>query len=404
MRGSRGIGLASVLAVLALLLLVTALLSDNDGDRLPLLLELVLSTDIGSPDTDGDGLLDGAEIALGCSPLSEDTDSDGLQDGYEVRLGISPVRSWRLRLDAEAVKAALSLHYRRNIRALASMLSSQDLVETVWSVLAWVDENLSYDYAKEALEEALLDDPPTVLLRSRRGICGDYALATAALLLEAGVQEVYVIVLEFEHTELKHAAAMVRISGDYFVLDQHLPPMQLGGYVKYLERIGGDKVSGLRALRASLLDTSEVAVEEISLGEAETGMFRPNPSALREAVSNVLEGRGLAEDRRLRNCAREWLKCVFAGAEICRINVPRAYERGLAYTIAIPVYYLDTPFLEKFVEHKMESIPSRGETLLYKAFYVEVELHEEHVFITEKGRAVTMPTYIVSICLAGRAH
>lgn len=386
------------------MLLVAALLSDTDSDGLPLLLELVFSTDPGNPDTDGDGLLDGAEVGLGCNPLGRDTDGDGLQDGYEVQLGISPARSWRLRLDAEAVKAALSLHYRREIKALASKLSSQDPVETVWAVLAWIDKNLLYDYAKEALEEALLDDPPSVLLGSRQGICGDYALATAALLLEAGLREVYVIVLEFEHTELKHAAAMVRVSGDYFVLDQHLPPMQLGSYIKYLERIRGDNISGLKAFRASLLDTGEVAVEEVSLGEARVRTYSPDARALREAVSDLLKRRGLAEDQRLRDCSRRWLRCVLVGARNCRIEVPRAYERGLAYTIAIPVYYLSAPFLEKVVEHEMEDILSRGEIQLCDAFYIEIKLDEKHTFITERGRTVTMPTYIVSMCLAGRAH
>ena len=60
---------------------------DRDGDMIPDMIEINISTDPDDPDMDHDGLMDGVEyFSLGTDPASNDTDGDGINDFDEVTI------------------------------------------------------------------------------------------------------------------------------------------------------------------------------------------------------------------------------------------------------------------------------------------------------------------------------
>ncbi len=97
----------------------------------------------------------------------------------------------------------------------------------VWRVLEWVDRNIEYDYFKAGLEEAGVYTP-LELLEVRKGICSDYSVFIAAALLSMDL-DTYILVLP----EIEHAVAATQINNTFFVLDQHLPPIELQDYLEH---------------------------------------------------------------------------------------------------------------------------------------------------------------------------
>ncbi|ASJ07791.1 calcium-binding protein [Thermococcus siculi] len=250
------------------------LTSDTDGDGLSDPEELSFGTDPLNEDSDYDGLTDGEElstyrtnplisdsdndglddgqeaISYRTNPLDPDTDDDYLSDGYEVQLGTDPLYDWRDTYNKEAFKAGLSQYFREKLRPVTQdFVKYHTTLDKAWAILEWIDENIEYYHTKADYVDALLYNwseltpeqrelynnltrlyAPNDTIVYRKGICGDYAILTAAMLLDSGVSPVYLLDISFENSKVGHAAVAVKIEGDLFVLDQHLPPIPIGNY------------------------------------------------------------------------------------------------------------------------------------------------------------------------------
>ncbi len=161
---------------------------------------------------------------------------------------------WRYDLQC-AVERAMNDSEIAKISKLAEKLRGKNCAETAWNVLEWVDKNVEYDYAKAAMPEPVIivrgsevtvQNPdkfyqmPSETIKLRRGICGDIALLTAALLKADGC-EAYVLNITLKNGY--HAAVAVKIGDDIYILDQHLPPLDPGSYLKKLKLDGKEVVS-----------------------------------------------------------------------------------------------------------------------------------------------------------------
>ena len=115
------------------------------------------------------------------------------------------------------------------LRNISVALKGEDAVSSAWNVLTWEDEHLSYD--RNRTEPMFI--PPSEFISRGRGICGDYALLTAGLLLVMNYSPVYVLSIEFNDSDVGHLTAAVSVNGRYLVADQHPPLMDLGAYYRH---------------------------------------------------------------------------------------------------------------------------------------------------------------------------
>ena len=224
--------------------------TDNDGlgDRAEL---AIYHTDPLNPDSDDDNLLDGQEVLkFGTNPLEIDSDYDYLPDGYEVEIGTDPTYDWRYDYNKEAFKAGLSKLLRKEISPLAKQFEVYNTtLDRAWAILEWIDENIKYNYTKanlvdelvynwEALSEYERELYATLTrlqaandtIYRKSGICTDYAILTAALLLESNISPVYMLDISYKNKDVGHATVAIKIDGEYFVLDQHVPMKPIGNY------------------------------------------------------------------------------------------------------------------------------------------------------------------------------
>ncbi|BEP17499.1 hypothetical protein PYJP_08510 [Pyrofollis japonicus] len=103
--------------------------------------------------------------------------------------------------------------------------------EKVWHILEWVSDHIAYDYVKESRRDITVLSPLD-LLRRGKGVCADYAVFTAAAVLGAGLKDAYI--LEIGTSPVPHAVAAVNINNTLYVMDQHLPPIELADYADHV--------------------------------------------------------------------------------------------------------------------------------------------------------------------------
>jgi len=282
-------------------------LEDTDGDALLDGVELSKGTNPLKADTDGDGLSDGDEVlTYGTNPLVNDTDRDNLTDGrevlvyytdplmmdtdgdylpdgYEVGIGTDPTHDWRYEgTGTDALKSALSFLLRKKVENISSrFLEYTSTLDRAWAVLEWIDENIEYNHTKaeyvnqsvelwDSLNESekerylnltMLQAANDTAFALRSGICTDYAILTAALLLDANVSPVYVLSIDYWNQTIGHATVAIKINGTYFVLDQELPIIPLGNYYWYSIERGMGEIENVTFYRISLDGKGEVNVE-----------------------------------------------------------------------------------------------------------------------------------------------
>lgn len=351
---------------------------DTDGDGLYDLYEDLIGTDKFNADTDGDGLSDGEEVLkYGSNPKSSDSDSDGLNDRYEVRvLNTNPVMNWREGFDAEAFKSGLCGAMLAPVKHLSRPLRGNTTSDTAWNILKWVDEHIEYNDTKALISETELQCPVETVNKAD-GICSDYALLTASLLLNLDINPVYILNIKlYKDSESGgHAAVAVELNGDYFILDQHLPLMHIASYYynnlyncEEIQRIdiyevtlSGEKVNVSKTeslygyqLRDRLYQVTKRDIERI--GNITTEIMKQKYPILRE-------------DARLRGCTEEELNCTLESKE-CTIYLPAGFLDAELRLFSIPAYRYNATIYNKEVEWYLNRISSSMDLSSYDSFFV----------------------------------
>jgi len=174
------------------------------------------------------------------------------------------------------------------LRGLAKRLRGGTLADSAWNVLEWEEEHVDYDWGRrDALRSrvALPIQRPSETVRRGRGVCVDYAVLTAGVLAYMGYP-VYVFAINFTGPGgvLGHAAAAVKIGGEYYMLDQRLPPMPLPAYYDYWAyyREGvyeGHRLENLRIkeARVYLVELRGGSVHVEAVGVFSASRFRASP-------------------------------------------------------------------------------------------------------------------------------
>ena len=127
---------------------------------------------------------------------------------------------------------------------------SESVQEKIWKALEWIDRNIIYDYDKSKEASKYINNPLTTI-EEGKGICIDYSVLVASALLSVNVQPVYILSLE----DYQHAVAAVCLNGTIFILDQHIPPMELQDYVEYVLK---GKLGRVNAIQVRLAGGSPI--------------------------------------------------------------------------------------------------------------------------------------------------
>ncbi len=165
------------------------------------------------------------------------------------RLIHRPYTDWCSRVSSSSVSSDYDLgrlcYYTSNVLWQVSKLvygssAPSSVSSAVWTALAWVGAHISYDYSR-ASPGVVGTLSPLETIERGKGVCRDYAVLLAAILLSARVMPAAIL----EFPSIMHAAAGAYVNGSLVILDQHLPPVEPGDYEDYIvgKRIGLFKLS-----------------------------------------------------------------------------------------------------------------------------------------------------------------
>ena len=301
---------------------------------------------------------------------------------------------WRYLLK-DALSCMLGNGELRVISPLAEELKANSTVQSVWNILEWEGEWISYDWEKakepfarvviypNGTEEVVQGKNNTIqtpyeTIMKRTGICTDYTVLTDALLLAMNYSPVYAMEINFT-TPPNHAAAAIKINGWFFVLDQHLPPMDLGAYYRYWED-QGKEISNATFYEISR-GGERASVKSLGIVPGTDFMKQDYTMTSREAknlaivMMNLLyEKFGIKADERLQNMENGTL--------------PSGYKAGWTWRMRyynMADYY--HPFFREqyarwFLSEMMKNSEFMGYLQKSKATWVDVRIEGDDLVVT----------------------
>ncbi len=309
---------------------------------------------------------------------------------------------WRYDLKC-ALYYALSPDNLRKVKELANKLRGETEQQSVWNILSWEDEHIHYNFtkAKESPPKVIIWSNGTVKVEGNRGyviqtpyetvlreagICTDYALLTDALLLDMGFRKVYLFELSFENDPVGHVVAGVRLDGEYFLLDQHPPPMNMRGYYDVLAHCG---ILGVDR-RTRIISKAQVfeirfngsSVQVRSLGNLSGNVFLSNGYVL-----------GAEDLKNLRRDLSALLRAEFHLIEDPNVksleggSLPTVYVKGIEWSLKLPCFarYYTRTFHKQLVEMIFNEMISNKKLVnylkSYKYYWMDLSVKEGDLVI-----------------------
>jgi len=234
----------------------------------------------------------------------------------------------------EALNCMLERSELDVVSGLALRLKGEDIEHSAWNILSWEGHWISYDHQKAALPNPrivitgdrtevvsgankTIQTPYETIMR-KKGICTDYAILTDALLLAMNYSPVYAMSMNLSNG-VGHAVALVKIRGWYFVLDQHLPPMDLGAYYRDWES------KGVRILNATLY---EIRPEGAGVSVRTVGRFDGKEFLKQDYNMTENDEKNLAYEMMLKLQKRFGLKLDPSLESLSKGHLPEGYSRG----------------------------------------------------------------------------
>ncbi|MCA6213432.1 hypothetical protein GQS78_03920 [Thermococcus bergensis] len=281
-----------------------------------------------------------------------------------------------------AIECLITPEEVETLLPIADELQEGDIREDVWKILEWEEDNIRYDFEKASLSPAKITtyltgrveitggskiQSPSETVTLGKGICTDYTVLTIALLFAMNYTEAYALEINFENSEVGHTAALAKIGGKFFVLDQKPPVMDLGSYYLHWKKVEGKAISNATLYRVRWsggADVEKLAVLYSSDFLSEDYVFTHFDVVrlTREVVEKIeSEFPNLKKDENLKS-----------GKLI-------GYSSGKKWTITLPNFamYYSPEFHEQFVDYIYSSIKDTPEILAdlrdYRFFWVNAE-------------------------------
>lgn len=292
---------------------------------------------------------------------------------------------WRHDLD-DALRCSLCPRELERISGLASQLKGDSVSESVWRILNWEKNNIKYDYekAEKPAEEVLIQTPLETISRGR-GICSDYAILTAALLLEMNYSPVYVFKIWFEGEFVTHVAAAIEINDEFFILDQSPPPLNLQDYYECwsiyrgsveAKRIAFAKIYSIYRVNDTInvIVSDYISAEEFN--EKDLKLTSREASLIQSSLLKMFEEEflNLRRDANLRELDETGV-------------LPRGYSIGVVWRYSFPLYadYYHSVFHNQFVKEMFQWMMSDkrlvGALKAYNHFWLKVKVEANDLIV-----------------------
>ncbi|MEF8847479.1 MAG: transglutaminase-like domain-containing protein [Candidatus Paceibacterota bacterium] len=230
-----------------------------------------------------------------------------------------------------AIEEYLSRSERAKISKLSSSLQGGSLKDSAWNILKWEEQNIDYNYQKRAKSKHQVQKPGETIKKGD-GICTDYAVLTAGLLLNMDYQPIYLFDIDYKSGGNGHSTVSIELKGDYYTIDQNPPVKNLGSFYQYWSQqrekttqrpnkiIKKATVYGISVERGN---TEASEVEELEAKDFRTNEHRVSESDLnriRKTLANTLvKDFSLEHDMKLVNLDM-------------KNQLPRKYRRGKYYS------------------------------------------------------------------------
>ena len=312
---------------------------------------------------------------------------------------------WRYIFE-DALRCALTQEELSKISYFAEELKGGSLQESVWNTLEWLDENIEYDYYKASLPDPIIwkypdgtikeitggegkeFQTPYETIQKGKGVCSDYTILTAALLLEMDYSPVYVFDIDFENSETRHAATAVKINGEYFILDQHPPAMDLGTYYRHMS-VYREETLG-EALFISTAKVYEVRQEGDSVLVRTIGTLSADDFKQRDYKFSFVDLTKISED--LKRTFKEHHPNLILDTNIANLDkrsyLPVGYSDGITWRVEFPHYvdYYNPVFHKQFVEYLYTNFANdsrlKYDLQRFNRFWVKIEQREDSLVVT----------------------
>uniref|UniRef100_A9A9T6 Transglutaminase-like domain-containing protein n=1 Tax=Methanococcus maripaludis (strain C6 / ATCC BAA-1332) TaxID=444158 RepID=A9A9T6_METM6 len=252
----------------------------------------------------------------------------------------------------DSIEVYLSPHELEKVSNLAQSLNGNTIEDSIWNIILWEEDNIEYSHVKAELPtpevtywitgKKEVSDPynntiqsPAETLKLKSGICGDYALLTSALLLKMDYSPIYILTFE-SNGNPGHAAAAVNLNGNYYIIDQQPPIMDLYNYLDYKSDVEDYSIDNITFYKIELINDSvyyENGFEAVGYYNAASNEYSDIPGLSRYLMTYFEQNYELKSDYNIKYLdSREYL--------------PRAYEKGVTiqYFFEFGGY---TPIFEK---------------------------------------------------------
>jgi hypothetical protein len=305
---------------------------------------------------------------------------------------------WRYELD-RALLCTLSKKEVEKVENFATMLKGRTPLDTVWKVSEFID-SLEYDWVKANMsnpeivfwsdgrvevtegKENIFQTPMETIERGK-GVCRDFAILALSILVNQYKGELYYLHIDFRDSGLKHAAAAIKIDGEFFVMDQHIPPLDVGSYFEKWKSLDSKVIERITVYPVKVNGTVEVGNKYIitDFEHHDYEICKDDLLKIQKSISEKLKEYGLKEDERLKKITSSY--------------VPSGYVKGHLWKFTFAGYadFYNPVFHEQYIGYFFSKMTESEDFIKSvensKGLWVEVEESADEI-ISMKNLEITV--------------
>ncbi|ABR54593.1 conserved hypothetical protein [Methanococcus vannielii SB] len=254
----------------------------------------------------------------------------------------------------DSIEVYLSKEELLKTKNISNALKGNSIEESIWNIIIFESENIEYDYEKALLKTPTItywvngkievNDPynntiqtPYETLLKKKGICMDYSLLTASILLNQNYSPIYILNFESKGNP-GHAATAVNLYGNYYVIDQHPPILELFSYIDYKKNSENYQIDNITFYRIELRDEKvhyDVGFESVADYNISAEKYESIPSLSRNIMTLFEKNYDISSDSNI----------IYLDSTT---YLPKGYEKGITLKYFFEVTSYDAIFHKQY--------------------------------------------------------